>query len=45
MRAAVSCRELLGNGRSGEVRGVAVSCHEVPEKEQKMGKARKEGVM
>jgi hypothetical protein len=29
-RAAVSCRELLGNGRNGEVRGAAVSCHKVP---------------
>ncbi len=42
-RAAVSCRELLGNGRNGEVRGAAVSCHMVPKKVQKWGKARREG--
>ena len=43
MRVAVSCRELLENGRHGEVRGAAVSCHKVPEQMQKWGKARRKG--
>ncbi len=42
-RAAVSCRELLGNGRNGEEGEAAANCHKGPEKVQTWGKKRREG--